>query len=79
MQACNSAGIKYIELPVAYDALTVVVNPANTWAKSLTVAELKKNLGTSSPRQNSKLESSPPRISQCSPQALWTRTRFWYI
>ncbi|MBF1988777.1 PstS family phosphate ABC transporter substrate-binding protein [Fischerella thermalis] len=42
MQACNSAGIKYIELPVAYDALTVVVNPANTWAKSLTVAELKK-------------------------------------
>jgi phosphate transport system substrate-binding protein len=42
MDACKSAGIQYIELPVAYDALTVVVNPQNTWAKTLTVAELKK-------------------------------------
>ncbi|MFM2062689.1 MAG: hypothetical protein RLZZ507_2359 [Cyanobacteriota bacterium] len=39
---CKKAGIRYIEIPVAYDALTVVVNPANTWAKNLTVAELKK-------------------------------------
>jgi phosphate transport system substrate-binding protein len=29
-------------MPVAYDALTVVINPKNTWAKSMTVAELKK-------------------------------------
>ncbi|AHB88786.1 ABC-type phosphate uptake system substrate-binding component PstS [Thermosynechococcus sp. NK55a] len=42
MEACKAAGVQYIELPVAYDALTVVVNPQNTWAKSLTVAELKK-------------------------------------
>lgn len=42
MQACKAAGIQYIELPVAYDALTVVVNPQNTWVKSLKVAELKK-------------------------------------
>ena len=42
MEACRKAGIKYIELPVAFDALTVVINPANTWAKSLTVADLKK-------------------------------------
>jgi phosphate transport system substrate-binding protein len=41
MEACRKAGIKYIELPVAYDALTVVVNPANTWVKSLTIADLK--------------------------------------
>ena len=39
---CKAAGIKYIELPVAFDALTVVINPKNTWAKTLTVAELKK-------------------------------------
>ncbi|MTJ10206.1 PstS family phosphate ABC transporter substrate-binding protein [Anabaena sp. UHCC 0253] len=39
---CKKAGIRYVELPVAYDALTVVVNPGNTWAKNLTVAELKK-------------------------------------
>lgn len=42
MQACAAKGIRYIELPVAYDALTVVVNPANTWATNLTTAELKK-------------------------------------
>jgi len=42
MEACRKAGIKYMELPIAFDALTVVVNPANTWAKSMTVAELRK-------------------------------------
>jgi phosphate transport system substrate-binding protein len=42
MQNCAAQGIKYMELPVAYDALTVVVHPQNTWVKSLTVAELKK-------------------------------------
>ncbi len=42
MDQCKAAGIRYLELPVAYDALTVVVNPQNSWAKNLTVAELKK-------------------------------------
>jgi phosphate transport system substrate-binding protein len=42
MEICRKAGIKYIELPVAFDALTVVVNPQNTWAKTLTPADLKK-------------------------------------
>jgi len=42
MEACRAAGIKYLELPVAFDALTVVVNPSNTWVKQLTVADLKK-------------------------------------
>lgn len=41
IDACKAAGISYIELPVAFDALTVVVNPKNDWAKSLTVAHLK--------------------------------------
>ncbi len=42
MELCKAAGIKYLELPVAFDALTVVVNPQNTWVKSLTAADLKK-------------------------------------
>ena len=42
MAACAAAGIKYMELPVAFDALTVVVNPQNSWVKSLTPADLKK-------------------------------------
>jgi phosphate transport system substrate-binding protein len=40
--AARKGGVQYIELPIAYDALTVVVNQGNTWAKSLTKAELKK-------------------------------------
>ncbi len=42
MQACAAAGIKYVELPVAFDALTVVINPKNTWIKEFKVEELKK-------------------------------------
>lgn len=42
MDACKEAGVQYIELPVAYDALTVVVNSKNAWVKSFTVAELNK-------------------------------------
>ena len=41
IETCRKAGIEYIELPIAYDGLAVVVNPKNTWATSVTVAELK--------------------------------------
>ncbi|NOU39696.1 MAG: PstS family phosphate ABC transporter substrate-binding protein [Methylotenera sp.] len=41
MDACKEAGIQYIELPVAFDALTIVVNSKNDWVKSLSVDELK--------------------------------------
>lgn len=39
---CKEAGIQYVELPVAFDALTVVVNPKNDWASVMTVTDLKK-------------------------------------
>jgi phosphate transport system substrate-binding protein len=42
MADCAKAGVEYIELPVAFDALTVVVNPKNAFIKQLTVAEMKK-------------------------------------
>jgi phosphate transport system substrate-binding protein len=42
MDACKEKGIEYIELPVAYDGLAVMVNPKNTWVRSMTVADLKK-------------------------------------
>jgi phosphate transport system substrate-binding protein len=42
MEICRKAGIKYMELPIAFDALTVVINPQNSWAKTLTIADLKK-------------------------------------
>ena len=42
MDDCKAAGIEYFELPIAFDALTVVVNPANDFIKQMTVAELKR-------------------------------------
>jgi len=42
MADCKAAGIEYYELPVAFDALTVVVNPKNSFIRQLTVAEMKK-------------------------------------
>ena len=39
---CREGNVEYIEIPVAYDGLAVMVNPKNTWVDSLTVAELKK-------------------------------------
>jgi phosphate transport system substrate-binding protein len=39
---CKKNNVEYIELPVALDALTVMVNPKNDWVNEMTVAELKK-------------------------------------
>jgi phosphate binding protein len=39
--ACKAKGIEYTEVVIANDGLSVVVNPANDWAKCLTVAQLK--------------------------------------
>lgn len=42
VKACQDKGIEYIELPVAYDGLAVMVSPQNNFVDCLTVAELKK-------------------------------------
>ena len=39
---CKENRIKYIELPVAFDGLAVMVNPQNNWVANMTVKELKK-------------------------------------
>ena len=42
IEACNKAGIRYYEFPVAFDALTVVVHSKNNFVKQLSVEELKR-------------------------------------
>ena len=42
MDACKQEGVQYIEMPIAFDALTIVVNPKNTWSKTITIDELKR-------------------------------------
>ena len=41
MDACRAAGVEYYELPVAFDALTVVINPKNAWLKQVDDFQLK--------------------------------------
>jgi phosphate transport system substrate-binding protein len=42
MEQCKAKGIKYYEIPVAFDAMTIVVNPQNNWVKEISLEELKK-------------------------------------
>jgi phosphate transport system substrate-binding protein len=39
---CRRHGVAYYELPIAYDAMTIVVSPENTWVDSMTLEELKR-------------------------------------
>lgn len=41
-EACAAAGIEIVEIPIAWDGLSVVVNPANDFVQCLTVAELRR-------------------------------------
>ncbi|MFU8767118.1 MAG: PstS family phosphate ABC transporter substrate-binding protein [Candidatus Methanoperedens sp.] len=41
IEICKSNDIEWMEMKVAFDGLSVLVNPGNTWVDSLTVAELK--------------------------------------
>ena len=45
LKACAGKGISFIELPLAFDALTVVVNKDNTWAQTISTAELARTWG----------------------------------
>lgn len=40
--AAKRNGIEYIEIPIAKDGISIIVNKDNTWAKSITTEELKK-------------------------------------
>ena len=44
---CEFNHVDYIELPIAYDGIVIVVHPQNNWVKSITVQELKKLWGPS--------------------------------
>ena len=42
IDACGARGVRYDQLTVANDGLSVIVSPQNTWARCLTVEQLKK-------------------------------------
>lgn len=39
---CKQYGVEFVEVPIAYDGLTVVVHPENNWVKQLSVEQLRK-------------------------------------
>ncbi len=41
-RACQTRGVAFLEIPVAYDGITVVVHPSNTWVDSLSVDDLRR-------------------------------------
>lgn len=47
-ELCEENGVEYVELVVAIDGLSVVINPANTFVECLTVEELEKIWGPES-------------------------------
>ncbi len=41
-ETAEESGVEYIELPVAYDGIAIMVNPANDWIECITVEELER-------------------------------------
>jgi phosphate transport system substrate-binding protein len=50
METCSNNEVRYYELPVAFDAITVVVNPENSWAEDITLEELEQAWSPASQR-----------------------------
>lgn len=40
LKNCADSGVIFLELPIAFDALTVVVHPSNTWATQISLKQL---------------------------------------
>ncbi|WP_407652961.1 PstS family phosphate ABC transporter substrate-binding protein [Bdellovibrio svalbardensis] len=42
LEACRAKGVKFIEIPIAFDAAAIVVSTKNTWIQQISIPELKK-------------------------------------
>jgi len=42
IEIAEKNGVAYLDLPIAYDGIVMVINPSNTWVDFLSVAELKR-------------------------------------
>lgn len=48
---CKRSGMSFIELPIGYDGLAVVVNARNSWVDHLTITELRRMWGPEAERK----------------------------
>lgn len=42
LETARKVGVEFIELPIAFDGIAVMVNPQNNWCEHLSVAELRR-------------------------------------
>ncbi len=49
LEKVNAAGFEFLELPIAYDGLTIAINPENDWVKTFSVDQLKKIFAADNP------------------------------
>ena len=61
IDACAKAGIEYIELPIAYDGITIVVNPKNSWVEQHHRRGAQDDLGARRAGQGHAVEPGPRR------------------
>ncbi|WP_239492947.1 PstS family phosphate ABC transporter substrate-binding protein [Luteitalea sp. TBR-22] len=40
--SCEAAGVRFIEVPIAYDGIVIAVHPSNTWVDALSIADLRQ-------------------------------------
>ena len=58
---CKANGVSFIELPIAYDGLTIVIHPENDWATKLTVDQLRTIfVGDDAPKKWNEVDDSWP-------------------
>jgi phosphate transport system substrate-binding protein len=41
LKSCEAKGVVFLELPIAFDAISVVVHPSNSWAKQISLQQLR--------------------------------------
>ena len=76
IKKCKEAGISFIEIPVAYDALSVVINKKNDWAKDMTTQELKKMWEPAAQGKITKWSQIREGWPETPLETLWSRRRF---
>ncbi|MEL6104746.1 MAG: PstS family phosphate ABC transporter substrate-binding protein [Planctomycetota bacterium] len=58
---CKEQGVNFVEIPIAYDGLTIVINPENDWVQTLTIEQLKTMfLGDEAAKKWSDVDESWP-------------------
>ena len=76
---CKKAGIEFVELPVALDALAVMVNPEERLGEGDDRRRAEENLGAGGPRQDHELEPGSRRLPGSAAQALRRRRRLRHL